>query len=215
MKLYRAVVEDNNDPNKLGRVRVRIFGIHTVKNENSDELFNFIKTSDLPWAEIMGGNAFGLISGVGVSSVLRNGTWVWVVLYEDNPNAPVVIGTIIGKNVNDPAGQYSNGDGFCDPNGTYPKNDRLNRTDMHPTLDNKYLTLATLETEAGHLIELDDTVGDERIKVTHKSGSYVLIDKDGNMNVNVVGNLHYDVTGTITINSGGNYKVVAPRIDLN
>ena len=39
MKLYRAVVEDNKDPKKLGRCRVRVMNI-----------FDEIPTEDLPWA---------------------------------------------------------------------------------------------------------------------------------------------------------------------
>lgn len=41
---WYGVVEDNNDPLKVGRVRVRIFGYHT---ENLQEL----PTKDLPWAQ--------------------------------------------------------------------------------------------------------------------------------------------------------------------
>jgi hypothetical protein len=223
MKLFRAVIEANDDPKKIGRVKVRIFGLHTENNENSSESFNFIKTSDLPWAEIMGGTSFGLISGVGLSSVLRQGTWVWVVLHDDNPNKPVIIGTIIGENTTDPASQYSAGSGFCDPDGEYPKSDRLNRSDMNPALDSKYLTLSVLETPSGHLIEIDDTVGEESIKVTHKSGTYINIDNEGNVTWDVVGNVNWDVagdlnmniTGTSAITSGGNMELAAPRIDLN
>jgi uncharacterized protein involved in type VI secretion and phage assembly len=201
MKLHRAVVEDNNDPEKIGRVKVRIYGMHTEKNENSGE-FSSISTSDLPWAEVMGGNQFGLISGVGTSSVLRKGTWVWIVLEDENPNKPVVIGTLIGKN--DGKTDYASGDGFCDPDKVYPKDDRANRSDMNPLLDSKYQTLATLETESGHIIELDDTPNDERIKVTHKTGSYIFIDKDGNMFINGVANIQYDIAGNATWNIGGN-----------
>lgn len=221
MKLFRAVVEDNNDPKKIGRVRVRVFGLHTENNENSTEEFNNIKTSDLPWAEIMGGTAFGLISGVGVSSVLRKGTWVWVIMYNDNPNKPVVIGTIIGENTT--PNVYADGVGFTDPDAVYPKSDRLNRSDMHPNLDSKYLDLSVLETASGHLIELDDTVGAENIKVTHKTGSYINIDFEGNMTIFSIKDIDLNASGgnvNITaidtnINSSGNVDIDGARIDLN
>lgn len=41
-----GVVEDRNDPLKLGRCRVRIFGWHT-------ESINELPTKDLPWAQAM------------------------------------------------------------------------------------------------------------------------------------------------------------------
>ena len=41
--IYRGIVEDNNDPEKAGRVRIRIFSIHS---DNT----NYIPTDTLPWA---------------------------------------------------------------------------------------------------------------------------------------------------------------------
>jgi uncharacterized protein involved in type VI secretion and phage assembly len=198
MKLYRAVVEDNKDPEKYGRVRVRIIGIHP---ETTSGGFGAVTSGDLPWAEVMGDTSFGLVSGVGTSSVLRKGTWVWVVLNDDNPNKPIVIGVLIAKQSGKKSG------GFSDPDGKYPKAGRENRSDMHPLLDSKYQTLAVLETESGHIIELDDTPGDERVKVTHKSGSYVLIEPSGKIKVSSVGDIEYDISANATWNIGGNLNI--------
>lgn len=41
---YRAIVEDNQDPLKGGRVRVRIFGVHSLDKQETP-------TEHLPWAE--------------------------------------------------------------------------------------------------------------------------------------------------------------------
>ena len=43
---FVGVVEDRNDPAKIGRVRVRVLGRH---NEDLTQ----VKTSDLPWAHVM------------------------------------------------------------------------------------------------------------------------------------------------------------------
>ena len=43
---FTGVVEDRNDPAKLGRVRVRCLGFHTEDK-------NDIPTADLPWAHVM------------------------------------------------------------------------------------------------------------------------------------------------------------------
>lgn len=233
MKLYRAVVENNNDEElKLGRVKVRIHGLHTKNNENEGS-FNSISKEDLPWAQVMGGNSFGLVSGIGVSSVLRQGTWVWVMLEEDNPNKPIVIGTIIGAHETKEA--YADGIGFTDPDAVYPYNARLTETDINrlarneklgdPSYDtarsvygstdtihkqindnvdvqtsitdsitgadvsqtepnslndaSEYPNVNIIETHSGHVLELDDTSGNERIRVYHTSGSYIEIRPDG------------------------------------
>ena len=51
-KTYVGVVEDNNDPKKLGRVRVRVL-----------DVFDNINVEDIPWAtpsKDLNGNAFNL-----------------------------------------------------------------------------------------------------------------------------------------------------------
>ena len=90
-KFYRAIVEDNNHPDKNGKVRVRIYGIHTKNNEYSGDDFNFIKTEDLPWAEVIQPLDFGFNSGLGVSRVPLQGSLVMVILENDDVNKPYVI----------------------------------------------------------------------------------------------------------------------------
>jgi hypothetical protein len=65
-----GVVEDRNDPLRLGRCRVRIIGYHTEDNE-------VLPSDDLPWAmPVMPANSAGT-SGVGWSPTgAVEGTWV-------------------------------------------------------------------------------------------------------------------------------------------
>jgi hypothetical protein len=235
VKLYRAVVEDNDSPLKDGRVRVRIYGIHTEKNEHSGDEFEYVRTSELPWAEVIGGNSFSLIAGVGLTSVLRQGSWVWVVLENEDPNRPVIIGTINGKNNGSPVGVHASGLGFVDPDEVNPITVRANEDDtnrlarvenldeqyykepcpilgLNTTIHNKinstldvqsgitdgitgadvsqtepnstndssvYPEVNVLETQSGHVLELDDSAGNERIRVYHRTGSYIEIKPDG------------------------------------
>jgi hypothetical protein len=95
------------------------------------------------------------------------------------------------------------------------------------------------ETESGHLLEVDDTPGAERISNAHRSGTfdevhpdgskvtkifkdnYHVIMKDdhvyvmGNCYLTVQGNVEQKVEGNYSIEVTGNYKVTAARIDLN
>ena len=43
---YHGVVEDRNDPLKIGRVRVRVHTLHTDDKQ-------FIATPDLPWSHVV------------------------------------------------------------------------------------------------------------------------------------------------------------------
>lgn len=204
MTLYRGVVEDNNDPLKLGRVRVRIFGLHTSNNENSTEKVNVINKEHLPWAEIMGGTAFGLISGVGISSVLRQGTWVWVVMELENPNMPIVVGTVIGNNIEKL--DYSTGVGFCDPDNIYPLDEYVGLSDINADALEKYPNVSVLETHSGHKIILDDS-DEPTINVIHTSGTYIKIDKDGKLYINSLNDAE--------IKSATQISILAPKVKIN
>ena len=67
-----GIVENVNDPLKLGRVRVRVYGSHD--NRQGDE-YN-IKEEDLAWSEVMMPGNTPAKSGVGHSVNLLVGTLV-------------------------------------------------------------------------------------------------------------------------------------------
>ena len=54
------------------------------------------------------------------------------------------------------------------------------------------------KTVGGHLIELDNTPGEEKINVKHKSGTTLLIDKDGGVHVNAINDI-VTIDGNTTI----------------
>lgn len=91
--LYKGVIEDNNDPQGFGRVRVRILGLHNDDKEA-------VPVSTLPWASIARSLDFGgLKAGVGISSIPQTGTWVYL-FFEFSETGqydkPVIIGAISG-----------------------------------------------------------------------------------------------------------------------
>ena len=55
---FVGVVEDRNDPKKVGRVRVRCLGYHTKDKVK-------LPTDDLPWAHVMNPITSATVSGVG------------------------------------------------------------------------------------------------------------------------------------------------------
>ena len=109
---FNGVVEDRNDPQKLGRLRVRCVGIHT---DNKDEL----PTADLPWSQLIHPITSSGISGLGSSpGFIVEGSWVFGYFRDGYAmQEPMVIGTLPGK----PAELAETSKGFYDPNGTYPK----------------------------------------------------------------------------------------------
>lgn len=108
---YYGVIEDRNDPQKLGRVRVRVFGIHSAKKSD-------IATPDLPWAQVIVPTTSAGFSGFGQSQGLVEGSFV-VLYFKDGENCqePIIFGAIQG--INDPQ-MFETGEdfgmiGFMDP----------------------------------------------------------------------------------------------------
>jgi hypothetical protein len=88
---FTGVVEDRNDPTKLGRVRVRCVGYHT---DNKTK----IPTEDLPWAWVMQNVHTPSMSGWGdTPGFMVEGTWV-VGFFRDAESLqePIIIGTLPG-----------------------------------------------------------------------------------------------------------------------
>ena len=109
---FTGVVEDRHDPQKLGRYKVRVLGIHTDDKE-------VLPTADLPWAQCILPVTSPGISGLGHSpSFLVEGSWV-VGYMRDGASCqqPVIIGSLPGV----PVEKARPDTGFYDPNGKFPR----------------------------------------------------------------------------------------------
>ena len=234
---FVGVVEDRQDPQTLGRLRVRCLGYHT---ENLDKL----PTSDLPWAHVMNPITSATVSGLGQSPLgAVEGTWV-VGFFQDGGDAqqPIIIGTLPGVPSELP--DIDSNKGFQDAvNGVYPKYKEtdVNRLAVNSkisspqgtTEDNPHSSLTirkadrtksigradfnpidirvanagepdslpgddgtafsepetpynatyphnhVYESESGHIREIDDTPGAERIHERHASGTGYEIHPNG------------------------------------
>ena len=269
---FQGVVEDRTDPEKLGRVRVRILGYHT-----SDK--SILSTADLPLAQVLQPIQSAAISGIGHSAtgIVEGSHVVGFFADGEDQQVPVIMGTLGGFAFTPP----NKDKGFNDPNGIYPRNDlesglntvpesdisRLAReesAEKHKSLKfkrgakvenvpvafapelligkilgarytesswnepepqgsktskNKYPYNHVHETESGHVFEIDDTPGAERLNRQHTTGTFEEIQPDGtrvtkvmgddyeivvkDKNVFVKGNLNITVEGDATFNVKG------------
>ncbi|MHB8123658.1 MAG: glycoside hydrolase family protein [Desulfuromonadaceae bacterium] len=89
-QFYLGVVEDRQDPLMLGRVRVRVLGLHTHDK-------TLLPTEDLPWAYKVQPSTSGGISGIGHAPVgVMEGTWVMIQYIDPDKQMPFVVGVIGG-----------------------------------------------------------------------------------------------------------------------
>jgi hypothetical protein len=170
---FIGVVEDTNDPKKLNRVKVRCFGYHTDDKAE-------VKVEDLPFATVMMPSTSPSVEGIGQNHQLLSGSWV-VGFFRDGPSAqdPIILGSIMSftETARDTSLGFS---------GTY--GNKAGTSDVPTEVDSANANQVT-KTVGGHLIELDNTSGEERINVKHKSGTTLLIDKDGGVHVNAINDI--------------------------
>jgi len=156
---FTGVVEDRNDPDKLGRVRVRSLGFHT-------EDLNDIPTADLPWATVMHPVTNPSMQGLGQTpSFLVEGTWV-VGFYTDakEKQQPIIMGTLPGK----PSTAPDDTKGFSDPNKVYPSTKLTTSGHGTDKDENNYSTETKfLESDTNRLARND--VDEEDVAITPHS----------------------------------------------
>lgn len=222
---WHGVVEDINDPLKVGRCRVRIYGFHTANKA-------LIPTESLPWASVIQPITSAAISGKGASPTgILPGTWV-VGFFRDGPHAqdPIIMGTVAGYPFPDDNGNYKDKEqGFNDPSGTYPLDSYAGEQDTNRLARGESLESTILkdktdariskipaaltgnwqepssaygatypynhvyESQSGHIIEVDDTPGKERLHRYHKAGSFEEIGATGSRLTKIVGD-DYEIT---------------------
>lgn len=271
---WQGVVEDRQDPLKLGRCRVRILGYHTDNKVDGVG----IPTQDLPWATPSQPITSAAMNGIGTTPMGPvEGTWIFG-FFRDGKNAqePVMMGTFGGI----PEDKPNSVVGFNDPNDKYPQSSSLtdapwgaglNEPDTnrlavadsskeHPVIEAKKksrtdnnlgidIPIANVDTkwnepevpyaanypsnhvrqsESGHIEEWDDTAGEERIHVYHRTGTFEEIHPDGTTVHKIVGdnytikaksdNVHIVGNCNITIDANANWYVkgnVEQQIDGN
>ena len=89
MDYFYGIVEDRQDPLQVGRVRVRIHGIHTDEK-------TLIASADLPWCQVILPTTSAGLSGIGTGHGLVEGSTVFGYFRDQAKQDPIILGTAAG-----------------------------------------------------------------------------------------------------------------------
>lgn len=207
---FVGIVENRDDPEQLGRVQVRAYGFHGDSVDTP--------TKDLQWAVSMMPVTTSGSKQVGVSPTgIQVGSTVIGFFMDGNEmQIPVIMGTLYGApdNINDISklalGAMS-----------------LNKVQLGTEPPSAYSAIypynKVMQSESGHVIEVDDTPNYERLHVYHRTGTYMEVDAKGqrvnkivgddfeiiqkNKTVYVQGNMSVVVKGNVDIQVDGSYNL--------
>lgn len=227
---FKGVVEDvKSDPHQLGRVKIRI-----LNQTDYDE----VSTDELLYAAISMPAMDASYFGVGRSPTgLELGTRVWGFFEDGNrKNTPVICGTYHhipeGKEENHWVNGLAREKQTIDSKNQQEEGKFGMVKEPPSAFAAKYYDNKTFTTPRGHAIEIDDTEGEERIHVYHKSGTYIEINKSGRTVIKSVddiyeidvkdkhllvkGNVIIEIDGDVTAKIGGSVKVdVGGGVNIN
>lgn len=244
-------VEDRDDPKKIGRVRVRIYNVHPFKTSGEPDIVS-VPTAHLPWAmpinSIMSAGIIGAVTkdGVGLSPTgMMVGTTVFGFFADGNEcQMPVILGTMAGLVGKEEENELPKSAIQTNSAGALKTSKRIGSALPFPgepvsQYNAKYPYNKVLRTETGHLIEVDDSPANERIHIMHKTGSYVEINKNGDVvvkstkdnydittsnnnvyvggsvNMYINGNVNTQVRGSYTLNVTGPIVMNGSTVNIN
>lgn len=227
-----GVVEDRQDPLRLGRCRVRCVGWH------ADDKMR-LPTQDLPWAmpslPTNNTNPYAPREGDMVFGFFVDG---------ENAQEPVILGVLPGiplaaanrqQAFNDPRTQAQIDAAPVKPNESkvgYPRNldepttsrlarnetidnsivsrkkaKKANRVEPDPYYNATYPYNNVYESESGHVLEFDDTPNNERVHLYHRAGSYIEMGPNGDRSERIERNKFTVVIGDEEVYVKGDVKI--------
>lgn len=201
--IFFGVVEDRNDPLKLGRVRVRI---HTYHSEDKTK----VPTDMLPWVPCLHSVMSACHEGIGLSptGLLVGSTVKGMFLDGEAAQQPIVTGTYAGTP-----------NGKSDISALATGEEKLTKgvapLEPNDVAKPQYPQNLVFDAECGSAIEVDSTPGAERISAYHKSGSYIEMRPDGGVTLRSVTNNYQIILKDDVVYVGGNVKInVQGNVDM-
>ena len=175
---FFGVVEAIDTEAEMGRVKVRVHGYNTSNK-------GVLPTDSLRWFGVLNGNTAAL-KGVGTSpNGYKVGSFVFGYYIDEHRTQGIVVGSVAGLDdiselVRGKTNEHINAIKAKTLKGV-PSADDSSWNEPETTYAPKYPKNFVHVSESGHVIEIDDTDGAERVKISHKSGSLIEMHPDGSV----------------------------------
>lgn len=207
-------VEDDPNHRQLGMAQVRILNLH---DGIPDDL--------LPWAQVIMPVTSPGVNGVGDTPYLMKDSFVFGFFADAassvrNAKVLMIVGTI-PYFPGAVSGDNSDHSIPLDARGTRTIDKEPRRLPLEPEdpYRAEYTKNRVIRSESGHMIEMDDTPGHERVHIYHKSGSYVEIQPDGTVVIKSVkdsvevaeGAKNIYIKGDATVDVEGNLNATVKK----
>ena len=219
VRWFVGKVEDINDPEMLGRVKLRVLNEHTETK---------ISVDDLHWATPLLPTTSASFRQVGRSPTgLLVGSLVFGWFLDGNEKQmPIIWGSYAKL----PGKDQANNDVPALARETNTIDKPLDGPEPKSAYAAKYPYNHVWQTLAGHVIEVDDTASHDRLHVYHRSGTYTEINTDGryvkkvmdndveivikDKDVYIKGDVRIHVLGNVNITVDGHVKAKAADWDI-
>ena len=200
---YMAIVEDTNDPYRLGRVRIRIPGIHGISRNQA----YYLPNDSLPWAKPAILNGAGNDQGQFI--VPSRGTRVFVTFEFNDFDKPLYFGgaiCVIGakdKIYNDNPDIYSSSDVI------------VNTDDRITDIDGEAYQVL-YKSLKGSTILINDKDGKECIKIIDAAGQQIIMENNDLVPLDRRENkTNPPETASISIITNGNLNLNSNKLNIN
>lgn len=191
VRWYVGNIVSLEDPKQLGRVRVRIYGIHPESTLD-------VPDEDLPWASVAAPITQGGHEGVNNILGLQVGALVFGFFLDgQHSQLPMVLGSVPKDGDVNPMtiGEHQK----------YTADETIGEPDDPSAA--VYPNNLVFQTSAGHVKEYDNTDSAERIRELHKSGTFYQVNPDGDFIEHIVKDRYTVIAGNDAIHVSGNVNV--------
>jgi hypothetical protein len=239
MEWFTGVIEDISDPKFMNRVRVRCFGIHT-ENLSKIPMVSLPWSSVMMPTTAAGVSGLtqsphGLLRGSWVIGFFRDGKSMQDPIVMGSVASQFIKAADPSVGFNDPTSEYPKKTHLNEPDVNRLARKQDKATDI-PTLkknslkkgvtksvggtwdepESKYAPVYPFnkvhESESGHITEMDDTKGVERLHEYHRTGTFREVHPDGTIVTRIVQDNYEIVSGDDFVSVKGNVHLT---IDQN